>query len=141
MPKKGPTEVSHLGTAFARYAVVGAAAVSLAAAVALPASAATSAELNAAATGSKCLDVGSTRNNGDKSHLWDCGDRNNNQKFAIDGSQIRIVDTIGTRQEMCLDAGNTRNNGDKVHLWRCGDTNKNQKWVVQRGQIKIEDTL
>ncbi|MFJ5927569.1 RICIN domain-containing protein [Kitasatospora sp. NPDC092948] len=94
-----------------------------------------------AAAGPSCLDIGKTRNNGDRAHLWQCGPTNNNQFFVIAGGMVYVADTVATAREMCLDAGSTRNNGDQVIIWQCGSTNANQNWVIRDGQFVIADTL
>ncbi|MFB7676233.1 RICIN domain-containing protein [Kitasatospora purpeofusca] len=90
-----------------------------------------------------CLDIGKTRNNGDRAHLWQCSPSNANQRFVIDTGLVLVADTVGTGKEMCLDAGSTRNNGDQVKIWQCStsNANPNQRWVVREGQFVVADTI
>ncbi|MFF2189173.1 ricin-type beta-trefoil lectin domain protein [Streptomyces sp. NPDC058155] len=92
-----------------------------------------------AAAKAMCLDVGNTRNNGDKTVIWECGN-NTNQRFVLANGQIKVEDTIGKSREMCLDAGGGRSNSDRTRIWQCVD-HTNQKWVLQRGYIKVADTI
>ncbi|MFC4009887.1 ricin-type beta-trefoil lectin domain protein [Nonomuraea purpurea] len=102
-----------------------------------------------AAAPTMCLDIGATRNNGDAAKIWQCAVPGDafvvNQKFAIDGGQIKVANTLGTSRPMCLDIGNTRNNGDGAKIWQCAKAADaylvNQKFVIEHGQIRVADTL
>jgi Ricin-type beta-trefoil lectin domain len=90
-----------------------------------------------------CLDVNNPpRSNGDPVYLWRCESRNSNQVWVIDGGQVVVKDTIGTRAPMCLDASNPpRRDRGPVFLWRCESRNSNQVWVIDGGQIVVKDTM
>lgn len=91
-----------------------------------------------------CLDATNGRANGTKVRIWQCINHTN-QRFVIDGGQIKVADTIGTSSEQCVSTGSTRNNGDAVILWQCqaaGQSGaRNQQWVVRGGQIVLKDTI
>ena len=91
-----------------------------------------------------CLDATNGRSNGDKVRIWQCINHTN-QRFVIDGGQIKVADTIGTANEQCVSTVPTRNNGDAVILWQCKAAGQagatNQQWVVRGGQIVLKDTI
>ena len=91
----------------------------------------------------KCLDTNNPpRPDGGPVYLWRCEPRNANQAWVIDGGQIMVGDTIGTRTPMCLDASSSpRRNRGPVYLWRCEPRNANQAWVIDGGQIIVKDTI
>ncbi|MFJ7901730.1 ricin-type beta-trefoil lectin domain protein [Streptomyces sp. NPDC096198] len=95
----------------------------------------------AAAVRPLCLDVGTTRNNGDPVRLANCLTGWRSQSFVLRDGQIKVEDTVGTAREMCLDIGDTRNNGDPLYLWQCIPGLSNQTYIQQRGEIKAEDTF
>jgi hypothetical protein len=86
-----------------------------------------------------CLDATNSRADNTKVRLWGCVNHTN-QKWVIQGGQIKVEDTIGTSRPVCLDATNSRADNTTVRLWGCLN-HTNQKWIIQGGQIKVEDTL
>ncbi|MFI7476101.1 ricin-type beta-trefoil lectin domain protein, partial [Nonomuraea sp. NPDC049646] len=95
----------------------------------------------AAAPNPMCIDVTNDRGNGVRIYQWECQSNNNNQRFVIDGGQIKIKDTLGTSRPMCVDVTNDRGNGVRIYQWECQSNNNNQRFVIDGGQIKIKDTL
>ncbi len=89
-----------------------------------------------------CLDASTPpRRNGGPVYLWQCEPGNSNQAWVIDGGQIIVKDTRGTRTPMCLDVNNPpRRNRGPVYLWQCEPGNSNQAWVIDGGQIIVKDT-
>ncbi|NUP61162.1 MAG: hypothetical protein HOW71_03190, partial [Nonomuraea sp.] len=79
--------------------------------------------------------------NGVKIYQWECQTPNNNQRFVIDGGQIKIKDTLNGGRPMCVDVTNSRGNGVEIYQWECQTPNNNQRFVIDGGQIKIKDTL
>jgi len=96
-----------------------------------------------------CLDIGNTRNNGDRAIIWQCANPGDtflvNQKFVIEHGQLKVANTLGTTRPMCLDIGNTRNNGDTAIIWQCAASWEsylyNQRFVIEHSMIKVADTL
>ncbi|MFD0885814.1 RICIN domain-containing protein, partial [Streptosporangium algeriense] len=86
-----------------------------------------------------CLDTTNSRADNTNVRLWSCLNHPN-QKWVIQGGQIKVEDTIGSGREVCLDTTNSRADNTNVRLWSCLN-HPNQKWVIQGGQIKVEDTL
>jgi hypothetical protein len=90
-----------------------------------------------------CLDV-FNRTNGTPVRVWDCLNHTN-QRFVVEGGQIKVADTVGTNNEQCVSTTNSRANGSPILLWRCsnvpGQAMANQQWVVRGGQLVLRDTI
>lgn len=90
-----------------------------------------------------CLDV-FARTNGTPVRVWQCLNHTN-QRFVVEGGQIKLADTVGTGNEQCVSTSANRASGSGIVILRCAALgtpgHQNQNWVIRGGQLVLRDTI
>jgi hypothetical protein len=89
-----------------------------------------------------CLDTaGGGRANGTNVQIYKCVSGEPNQNWVIDGGNVIVGGTAGTKAAMCLDtAGSGRANGTNIQVYQCLNNHPDQLWVVKDGAIILKAT-